>query len=115
MCELTEVMRQRGDAEFINLLNNVRIGKPTEADFQLLESRYANIESIDQNTMLSILLLAENSIKHDYNHQQLQKLSCLPSVEIEAIDEYPENIFLLLLKIIFSNCLRIKLQVLHKI
>ena len=27
-----------------------------------------------------------------YNHQQLQKLSCLPSVEIEAIDEYPENI-----------------------
>ena len=67
MCELTEVMRQTGDAEFINLLNNVRIGKPTEADFQLLESRYANIESIDQNT---ILLFAENSIKHDYNHQQ---------------------------------------------
>ena len=45
MCELTEVMRQRGDAEFINLLNNVRIGKPTKADFQLLESRYANILS----------------------------------------------------------------------
>ena len=89
MCELTEVMRQRGDAEFINLLNNVRIGKPTEADFQLLESRYANIELIDQNTTL---LFAENSIKHDYNHQQLKKLSCLPSVEIEAIDEYPENI-----------------------
>ena len=89
MCELTEVMRQSGDAEFINLLNNVRIGKPTEADFQLLKSRYANIESIDQNTTL---LFAENSIKHDYNHLQLQKLSCLPSVEIEAIDEYPENI-----------------------
>ena len=62
MCELAEVMRQRGDAEFINLLNNVRIGKPTEADFQLLESRYANIESIDQNTTL---LFSENSIKHD--------------------------------------------------
>ena len=65
MCELTEVMRQIRDAEFINLLNNVIIGKPTEADFQLLESCYANIESTDQNTTL---LFAENSIKHDYNH-----------------------------------------------
>ena len=30
MCELTEIMRKKGDATFIDLLNNIRIGKPTD-------------------------------------------------------------------------------------
>jgi len=33
MCELTEVMRQRGDMTLVDLLNNVREGKPSEEEF----------------------------------------------------------------------------------
>ena len=40
--ELTEVMRQNGDAEFINFLNKIRIGD-TDADVQQkLKVRFVN-------------------------------------------------------------------------
>ena len=32
MCELTEVMGQKGDHKFIEILNNIRIGKATDVD-----------------------------------------------------------------------------------
>ena len=36
---LTEVMRQRGDATLIDLLNNVRIARPQPSDLTLLQSK----------------------------------------------------------------------------
>ena len=38
--ELTEVMRQRGDTTFIELLNRIRTGEPTDADENALKSRF---------------------------------------------------------------------------
>ena len=35
LCELTEVMRQRGDVRCIDLLNNVRVGMITDSDEDL--------------------------------------------------------------------------------
>ena len=43
--ELTEVMRQRGNAEFIHLMNNVRIGDTQSCDIRLLESRVIKPQS----------------------------------------------------------------------
>ena len=39
MFELTEVIRQHGDAEFVDLLNNVHTGDTQSCDIRLLESR----------------------------------------------------------------------------
>ena len=40
--ELTEVMRQKGDAEFINLLNKIRIGDIDADVQQKLKARFVN-------------------------------------------------------------------------
>ena len=45
MCELTEVMRQRGDTILIDLLNNVRLGALSLQDKNILCSRF-----IDENS-----------------------------------------------------------------
>ena len=86
--ELTEVMRQQGDNTFIDLLNNVRIGKVNESDitvFVLLESRKSDVQIPPDD---SIYLFAENSEKDKLN---LSKLSLLvtPLVTVKAIDKFP--------------------------
>ena len=43
MCELTEVMRQRGDSILIDLLNNVRVGRLSLEDEVLLRSRFVKV------------------------------------------------------------------------
>ena len=45
MCELTEVMRQKGDSRLIDLLNNIRVGKLTENDKELLKNRFVETDS----------------------------------------------------------------------
>ena len=39
MCELTEVMRQRGDCKLIDILNNARVGEVSDKDMEILNSR----------------------------------------------------------------------------
>ena len=39
MAELTEVMWQKGDKNFVNILNNIRIGKCSEDDVKRLQTR----------------------------------------------------------------------------
>ena len=83
--ELTEIMRQQGDNTFIDLLNNVRIGKVYESDIVLLESRKSDVQIPPDD---SIHLFAENSEKDKLN---LSKLSLLvtPLVTVKAIDKFP--------------------------
>ena len=45
MLELTEIMRQRGDTRFVELLCRVRTGECTEADIDLLKTRVIALES----------------------------------------------------------------------
>ena len=40
--ELTEVMRQRGDTTFINMLNRIRVGDISNDDEVLLKSRFTS-------------------------------------------------------------------------
>ena len=47
MIELTEVMRQKGDRGFIELLGRVRTGSCTEEDLQVLQSRVITTDSTD--------------------------------------------------------------------
>ena len=45
MCELSEVMRQREDKDFAEILNRIREGKHTEADIDVLKKRILNLSS----------------------------------------------------------------------
>ena len=40
IAELTEVMQQRGDGNFIDLLNHVRIAELNDSDVSLLRSKF---------------------------------------------------------------------------
>jgi len=58
-CELSEVMRQKEDSSFIDLLNNVRIGNLNENDVDVLNSRVIN--KTDGNYPVNALhVFAEN-------------------------------------------------------
>ena len=46
MAELTEVMRQKGDENFVNFLNNIRVGKCSEDNEKQLQMRKIPIENI---------------------------------------------------------------------
>ena len=57
--ELTEVMRQNGDAEFINFLNKIRIGD-TDADVQQkLKVRFVN-ETADNYPQNAVHMFTED-------------------------------------------------------
>ena len=61
MRELIEDMRQKGDQIFIEILNNIRIGKAIDFDF--LAKRKTNINKLKTDTTL---LYAENAPKDSY-------------------------------------------------
>ncbi|KAK3100749.1 hypothetical protein FSP39_024640 [Pinctada imbricata] len=69
--ELDEIVRQKGDPEFANLLSRVRIGKQTESDITTLKSLEQNFRI--PNDALSIFLT--NELKDMYNNKQLDQLS----------------------------------------
>ncbi|KAK3098765.1 hypothetical protein FSP39_022868 [Pinctada imbricata] len=69
--ELDEIVRQKGDPEFANLLSRVRIGKQTESDITTLKSLEQNLSV--PNDALSIFLT--NELKDMYNNKQLDQLS----------------------------------------
>ena len=88
--ELTEVMRQRGDKVFIDLLNNVRVGIVTEENTKTLLSRF--ISKNDPNyPSEAIHIWSENSLVNEHNKQKLSELTGR-EYELVAFDKLPENI-----------------------
>ena len=64
--ELTEVMRQKGDDTFIDLLNNARIATLNDADEKLLKSRFVQKDNVDYPTDV-LHIFAENSAADQHN------------------------------------------------
>ena len=93
-------MRQRGDQEFINLLNNIRTGNITENDENILKSKF--IEKSDHNYRNEAFhMWAENDPMEKHNKKMLDSL---PGAEcmISAIDKMPGNISDAILEKIYS-------------
>ena len=88
MCELTEVMRQKGDHKFIEILKNIRIGKTIDVHSDLLAKWKTNIDKVKTDTTL---LYAENTPKDSYNSTNLAKMP-YPLLEIKAIDKFHADI-----------------------
>ena len=87
--ELTEVMRQRGDSLFIQLLNQIRIGEPTPEDEDVFQSR-----SISKNNRVypinELHMFAENAPAQLHNDEMLTKINST-LYSILAIDDLPPD------------------------
>ena len=88
MVELTEVMRQRGDFEFISLLNEIREGEIDDHVENSLKSRFLKEKSFPQQV---VHVFSENKAAKEHNETQLNTLDT-ELILIDAIDEIPKDI-----------------------
>ena len=89
IAELTEVIQQSGDGNFINLLNHVKVTELSNNDVSVLRSKF--IKPNDKYPQDALHILAENAPAHMHN------ITVLNSIEnqlykIEAKDHIPKNI-----------------------
>ena len=90
MVELTEVMRQRGDFEFISPLNKIREGEIDDHVENTLKSHFLKKKSFPQHV---VHMFAENKPAKEHNETQLKNLNS-QLIFIDAIDEIPKDIVL---------------------
>ena len=87
MVELTELKRQRGDHDFIRVLNKIRKGNIDEDLEHTLKARYLETKSYPEH---AVHMFAENKPVKRHHETQLNNLDS-QLVCIEAIDELPKN------------------------
>ena len=86
MFELSEVMRQREDKDFAEILNRIREGKHTEADIAVLKKRILNLSPQHPDYPInSTHLFSTNMAVDQHNHDIFLK-STNEKVKIKAID-----------------------------
>ena len=69
MIELVEIMRQKDDQPFIELLNRLRVAQHTEADIQIIQSRAVDVNDKNNYPLNELHVWAENKPVMDYNNQ----------------------------------------------
>ena len=90
MVELTQIMRQKDDQLFIQLLNPVRTATQTEDDIRIIQSR--SITPDDPNYPSDALhIWAENIPVDDHNKKKIQELPGFLYI-LKAKDQYPTNV-----------------------
>ena len=89
MCELTEVMRQRGDATLIDLLNRIRIDVINEDDKQLLMSKFMNTS--DDYPRDALHIFAENEPARHHNTLMLDRTNGQVT-PLVALDQIPKGV-----------------------
>ena len=90
MFELTEIMRQKNDKAFTELLNRVRTASQTEDDIKVLQSR--SVTPSDPNYPSDALhIWAENSPVNEHNQMKLETIQT-PLYILKAKDQYPPNV-----------------------
>lgn len=88
--ELKKIYRQH-DLEFINLLNNIRINQVSQADIDLLNSRFIPSE-IKNDNLNHVIIATHNRIVDETNQRKLGELQTeLKSYKAEVSDDFPES------------------------
>ncbi|XP_071138424.1 uncharacterized protein [Mytilus edulis] len=82
--ELTEIMRQKDDLEFAQLLNRLRQNQQTENDFAVLNTRTVSISDPTYRTNATHLFV-ENALVDNFNLQYISKLSS-QKVKVKSVD-----------------------------
>ena len=88
--ELTEVMRQKGNFEFISQLNKIREGEIDDHVKNTSKSRFLKEKSFQQHV---VHMFAENKPAKEHNETQLNTLDT-QLILIDATDEIPKDIVL---------------------
>ena len=86
MFELSEVMRQREDKEFAEILNRIREGNHTEADIEVLKERILNISPQHPDYPISLTHLFSTNMAVDQHNHDVFRKSSNEKVDIKAID-----------------------------
>ena len=90
MFELTEVTRQGGDSELIDLLNNVRAENLNSRNINMIQSRIIQLE--DANYPKDTLhIYAENAIANSYIQAMLESIDN-QVYYIKTIDNLSKNV-----------------------
>ncbi|CAB3991532.1 Hypothetical predicted protein [Paramuricea clavata] len=90
MAELTQIMRQKDDLAFTQLLNRVRSSSHTDDDIKCIQS--STISPDDENYPFDALhIFAENSLVDEYNIDRLQQIQS-PQYVLEALDQFPPHV-----------------------
>ncbi|XP_028414140.1 uncharacterized protein LOC114537203 [Dendronephthya gigantea] len=105
MIELVEIMRQRNDKAFIELLNRIRTANQTEDDIKVIQSR--SVSPDDPNYPSHALhIWAENSPVNKHNNEKLEQLAG-PLFVLKAKDQFPPNVRnKILIKFLQGNVLK---------
>jgi hypothetical protein len=90
MAELTQIMRQKDDLAFTQLLNRVHTASHTDDDIKCIQSR--TITPADENYPSDALHnFAENAPVDEYNIDRLQQIQS-PQYVLEALDQFPPHV-----------------------
>ena len=90
MIVLTEIMRQKDDQPFTELLNRLRTASHTEDDIKCIKSRSVNPADTFYPTH-ALHIFAENAPVDQHNNEHLDH-STTPLYELKATDQYPPNV-----------------------
>ena len=89
MIELVEIMRQKDDQPFIELLNRLRVAQHTEAVICTIQSWAVDVNDKNNYPLNELHVWAENKPVMDYNNQRLQDI-LMPLHVLQAVDQYPK-------------------------
>lgn len=88
--ELTEIMRQKDDQKFTEVLNRFRTASQTEEDIKCINSRSISL-STDNYPSDALHIWAENDPVNEHNNNKLEQLNT-PLFVLRASDQYPSNV-----------------------
>ena len=91
MIELVEIIRQKDDQPFIELLNRLRVAQHKEADICAIQSSAVDVNDQNNYPLNELHVWAENKPVMDHNNQQLQEI-LMPLHVLQAVDQYPKNV-----------------------
>ena len=86
MFELTEIMRQKDDAPFAEMLNRIREGRQTEQDTSVLNSRSVSSKTADYQDLRNELHLFPCNAAVDAHNKDIYERATSQKAEIECSD-----------------------------
>ena len=91
MIELVEIMRQKDDQPFAELLNRFRTASQTEEDIKCIQSRAIADPSENSYPSDALHIWAENNPVNQHNEMKLENITGR-LFHLKAIDQYPPNV-----------------------
>ena len=84
--ELTEIMRQKDDREFAELLNRLREGKHSEDDVAILKQRLLKVTPQEDNYPMNMTHLFTTNASVDAHNNALYTISKTDKAQVKAVD-----------------------------